>query len=175
MALAFYAAFGTPVAIARPFNTYGPRQSARAVIPTIITQIANGERRIKLGSVHPTRDFNYIKDTVRGFIAVAESERSIGEVINLGSGFEVSVGETARIIAEIIGTEIEIVTDETRVRPIKSEVERLFASNAKARELIGWTPKYGGVEGFKKGLSETVDWFTNPENLKQYKAGIYNL
>jgi len=175
IAMSFYSSFNTPVATIRPFNTYGPRQSARAVIPTIITQLASGKRRIKLGAVTPTRDFNYVKDTVAGFIAVAEAEQAVGEVINIGSNFEISVGDTARLIAEVMGVDIEIETDEMRLRPEKSEVERLWAANAKAKELLGWTPAYGGREGFKRGLAETVAWFADKENLKQYKADVYNI
>ena len=173
--MSFYYSFGTPVCIVRPFNTYGPRQSARAVIPTIITQIAAGFREIKLGSLYPTRDFNYIKDTVEGFIAAARSPRSTGEVINLGSNYEISVGETARLIAGIMGEEIAIVSEDKRKRPPQSEVERLWADNTKAKKLLGWQPAYGGVEGFKKGLAETIDWFKQPENRKLYKEGIYNI
>lgn len=175
IAMSFYASFGTPVSVIRPFNTYGPRQSARAVIPTVIAQIANGKRQIKLGAVHPTRDFNYVADTVAGFMAALKSDRGIGEVINIGSNFEISIGDTARTIAEVMGAEIEILTDEQRLRPEKSEVERLWASNDKARELLGWQPKYGGREGFRNGLIETVDWFRKPANLKAYKADIYNV
>ncbi|MDH4618257.1 NAD-dependent 4,6-dehydratase LegB [Brevibacillus sp. AY1] len=175
MAMSFYNSFSTPVSIIRPFNTYGPRQSARAVIPTIITQIASGEHRIRLGSLHPTRDFNYVQDTVAGFMAVAESERSVGQVINIGSNYEVSIGQTARLIAEIMGQEIEILTDDQRLRPDKSEVERLWADNRKAKRLLGWEPVYGELDGFKRGLSETIEWFTQPNNLRQYKAGIYNV
>jgi len=175
IAMSFYNSFETPVSIIRPFNTYGPRQSARAVIPTIITQIANGKRKIKLGSINPTRDFNYVKDTVRGFIALAESHRSIGEVINIGSNFEISIGETAELISDIMDVEIEFMTDDQRIRPDKSEVERLWADNSKARELAGWQPEYGGKEGFKRGLAETVGWFADPKNLINYKANIYNL
>ena len=175
IAMSFHASFGTPVTILRPFNTYGPRQSARAVIPTIITQIANGRRQIKLGAVRPTRDFNYVSDTVAGFVAALDSSRTNGEVINLGSNFEISVGDTARTIAEVMGAEVEIVTDEERLRPEKSEVERLWASNAKARELLGWQPRYGGLEGFRRGLAETVAWFRQPSNLAPYKSNIYNL
>lgn len=175
IAMSFYKSFETPVSIIRPFNTYGPRQSARAVIPTIITQIANGKRKIKLGSINPTRDFNYVKDMVRGFISIAESDRSIGEVINIGSNFEISIGETAELISDIMDTEIELLTDDQRIRPDKSEVERLWADNSKARELAGWQPEYGGKQGFKRGLAETVEWFTDPENLIKYKANIYNL
>jgi NAD dependent epimerase/dehydratase len=175
MATAFYRSFNTPVAIIRPFNTYGPRQSARAVIPTIITQIASGKRKIKLGSLHPTRDFNYIKDTVNGFISVMTHDESIGEVINIGSNFEVSIGETAKLIAEIMGVDIEIETDDVRIRPKKSEVERLWADNSKAKALLGWEPKYGGKEGFKRGLKETIEWFTDERNLSRYKADEYNI
>jgi dTDP-glucose 4,6-dehydratase len=175
LALSFNSSFNTPVAVIRPFNTYGPRQSARAVIPTVISQIADGQRRIKLGSLHPTRDFNYIRDTVKGFIAVAESDRSIGEVINIGSNFEVSIGETVELIAELMGAEVEIVTDEVRLRPEKSEVERLWADNAKASRLLGWSPEYGGRDGFKRGLKETIAWFVERENLKGYKASMYNV
>lgn len=175
IALSFYRSFGTPVALIRPFNTYGPRQSARAVIPTIITQLLNGKRKIKLGALSPTRDFNYVKDTVQGFISVMNSPKSIGEVINIGSNFEVSIGDTAKIIAEAMDAEIEIETDEVRLRPEKSEVNRLWADNSKAKELLGWEPKYGGRDGFKRGLKETIDWFADKENLKKYKADVYNI
>ena len=175
LAYSFYASFGTPVVIARPFNTYGPRQSARAVIPTIITQIANGQRQIKLGATSPTRDFNFVHDTVEAFIAALDSDRGIGEVVNFGSNFEISIGDTAALIAEVMATRLEIVTDEVRLRPANSEVERLWADNAKARELFGWTPRHGGRDGLKRGLAATVEWFMNPENLRGYKAGIYNL
>lgn len=175
IAMSFYNAFNTPVSIIRPFNTYGPRQSARAVIPTVITQIANGERKIKLGALHPTRDFNFVMDTVRGFIAVAESDESIGEVINIGSNFEISIGNTVQLIAEVMDTEIEIKTDEVRLRPKKSEVDRLWADNSKAKILTGWKPEYGGKEGLRYGLEKTVAWFTDPRNLRNYKADIYNV
>jgi NAD dependent epimerase/dehydratase len=175
IAMSFYTSFGTPVSVLRPFNTYGPRQSARAVIPTIITQIANGKRQIKLGAVHPTRDFSYVADTVAGFMAALESDRSIGEVINIGSNFEISIGDTASTIAEVMGVELEILTDEQRLRPVKSEVERLWASNSKARELLGWMPQYGGLDGFRRGLAETVSWFSKSANLASYKSDIYNL
>jgi dTDP-glucose 4,6-dehydratase len=173
--MSFYFSFGTPVAILRPFNTYGPRQSARAVIPTIITQIISGGRRIELGAVHPTRDFNYVADTVAGFMAAVNSDRGVGEIINIGSNFEISVGDTARMIAGVMGVEIEIATDEKRVRPEKSEVERLLASNDKARALLGWQPRYGGLEGLRRGLTDTVAWFREPSHLASYKSEIYNL
>ena len=175
IALSFYLSFGTPVTVLRPFNTYGPRQSARAVIPTIITQIANGQRHLQLGALHPTRDFNYVADTVAGFVAALDSDRGTGEVINLGSNYEISIGDTVRAIAEVMGAEIEIRTDEQRLRPDKSEVERLWADNTKARDLLGWQPSYAGLEGFRRGLAETVDWFTDPANLARYKADQYNL
>jgi dTDP-glucose 4,6-dehydratase len=175
LAYSFYASFGLPVVIARPFNTYGPRQSARAVIPTIITQIASGRRQIKLGAVSPTRDFNFVQDTVAGFIAVMNSDQGLGEVVNLGSNFEISVGDTAQLIAEAMNAEIEIITDEVRLRPDNSEVERLWADNTKARKLFGWQPCYGGREGFKRGLAETAEWFAQSDNLRGYKADVYNL
>lgn len=175
IAMSFYTSFETPVAIIRPFNTYGPRQSARAVIPAIVTQIASGTPCVKLGSLHPTRDFNYVADTVRGFIAVTESEKSIGQVINIGSNFEISIGEIVEIIAEIMGADIEIETDDQRIRPEKSEVERLWADNSKAKELVAWEPEYAGRDGFKRGLVETVEWFADPENLIKYKVNIYNV
>jgi dTDP-glucose 4,6-dehydratase len=175
IAMSFYTSFNVPVVTIRPFNTYGPRQSARAVIPTIITQIANGKRQIKLGAVHPTRDFNYVADTVSGFIAALESGLGVGEVINLGSNFEISIGDTALAIAEVMGANIEILTDDQRLRPEKSEVERLWAANEKARELLGWAPRYAGLDGFRRGLGETVAWFGDPQNLSRYKADIYNV
>ena len=175
LAYSFFASFGLPVVIARPFNTYGPRQSARAVIPTIITQIAGGKRKIKLGAVSPTRDFNYVQDTVAGFIAAMTSEQGLGEVVNFGSNFEISIGDTAQLIAEAMNVEIEIITDEVRLRPISSEVERLWADNQKAKELFGWTPAYGGREGFKCGIMETAEWFEKSGNLSSYKTDVYNL
>jgi dTDP-glucose 4,6-dehydratase len=175
IAMSFYTSFTTPVVVLRPFNTYGPRQSARAVIPTIITQIANGVSDIKLGAVHPTRDFNFVTDTVRGFIAAMNAEKAVGEVINVGSGFEISIGDTAKAIADVMGAEINIITEDQRLRPEKSEVERLFADNKKAKELMGWQPEFGGLDGFKNGLTQTIEWFNNPANLSNYKSNIYNL
>ncbi len=175
MATAFYKSFATPVAIIRPFNTYGPRQSARAVIPTVITQIASGERVIKMGAIHPTRDFNYIKDIVRGFIAVAKSDAAVGEVINIGSNYEISIGELVELIAEIMQTKVEIQTEQERLRPEKSEVERLWADNSKARKLMAWIPDYAGYEGLRRGLTDTIRWFSNSENLKKYRTGTYTV
>jgi dTDP-glucose 4,6-dehydratase len=175
LAYSFYASFGLPVVIVRPFNTYGPRQSARAVIPTIITQIANGARQIKLGAVSPTRDFNFVKDTVNGFMAAMNSDKGVGEVVNLGSNFEISIGDTALMIAEVMNANIEVATDQARLRPVNSEVERLLADNTKAKNLFEWQPKYGSKEGLRLGLAETAEWFLKPENLRGYKSGIYNL
>lgn len=175
LAYSFFHSFKVPVVTIRPFNTYGPRQSARAVIPTIITQIANGAKSIKLGSLSPTRDFSFVKDTVLGFVSALESNAGLGEVVNLGSGFEISIGDTAKLISELIGSESKITLDEDRIRPIGSEVERLFASNAKAKDLFGWEPTYAGLDGFKKGLVETINWFTQPENLVSYKSELYNV
>lgn len=175
MALSFWRSFQTPVTVARPFNTYGPRQSARAVIPTIITQIAAGRRIIELGATHPTRDFNYVTDTARGLIAVLRSDNVFGEVVNIGSGFEISIGETARLIAEVMGVEIEIREASERKRPALSEVERLFASNAKAERLTGWTPRYSGRDGFARGIADTVPWFAEAANLARYRVGTYTV
>ncbi len=175
IAMSFHASFGTPVMIVRPFNTFGPRQSARAVIPTIITQIATGARRIKLGALHPTRDFSFVTDTVAGFVSALRSQRGVGETINLGSNFEISIGDAARTIADVMGADIEIVSDEQRLRPENSEVERLWADTAKARDLLSWQPEYGGLEGFRRALSATIDWFKEPENLHAYRPDIYNL
>jgi len=175
LAMSFYSSFDTPITILRPFNTYGPRQSARAVIPTIITQIASGLKEIKLGAVHPTRDFNYVADTVAGFIAALNSDKCVGETINLGSNFEISIGDTVSTIADLMGVKINILSDDQRLRPDKSEVERLWASNDKARELLSWKPEYGGLDGFRKGLTQTIAWFNQSENLSKYKANIYNV
>jgi len=175
LAYSFHASFGLPVVTVRPFNTYGPRQSARAVIPTIISQIASGKRSIRLGTLSTTRDFNYINDTVTGFIAALNSEAGVGEVVNLGSNFEISIGDTAALIAESMNVEIDIHTDESRIRPANSEVERLWCDNTKAKTLFDWSPQYAGREGFKRGLEETVQWFSNPANLQVYKTDIYNL
>ncbi len=175
IALSFYSSFGTPVTILRPFNTYGPRQSARAVIPTIITQILTGVRRIKLGAVSPTRDFSYVEDTVSGFIAALESANGTGEVINLGGNFEISIGDTAHAIAEVMGADIEIAADDARFRPDNSEVQRLWADTSKAKQLLGWVPSYDSLEGFSRGLKKTAEWFAQPANLASYKADRYNV
>lgn len=175
LAYSFYSSFNSPVVILRPFNTYGPRQSARAVIPTIITQIASGQGKIKLGAISPTRDFSYVKDTVSGFLAALNSQAGVGEFINLGSNFEISIADTVKQISEIMGADIEFVSEEKRVRPTKSEVERLWADNSKAKESFNWSPAYDGLAGFKRGLTETIEWFLKPENLRGYKSGIYNI
>jgi dTDP-glucose 4,6-dehydratase len=175
MAISYHRSFETPVAIIRPFNTYGPRQSARAVIPTIITQIAAGQKDIKLGALSPTRDFSYVDDTVSGFIAALENDDIIGEVTNIGSGFEISIGDTVNMIADNMNADINIICDEDRLRPEASEVNRLFASIDKAREKMNWQPEYGGLEGFRKGIEKTVEWFSNPKNLKHYKVGGYTI
>jgi NAD dependent epimerase/dehydratase len=175
LAYSFYASFELPVVIARPFNTYGPRQSARAVIPTIITQIASGVRQLKLGATHPTRDFNFVADTVAAFIATLKGDAGLGEVVNFGSNYEISIRDTVKTIAEVMGVEVEIQTDEVRLRPGKSEVERLWADNKKAFELFGWSPSYGGKDGFHRGLMETATWFNDPSNLAHYKVGPYNI
>lgn len=171
MAMSFYNAFNLPVTIARPFNTYGPRQSARAVIPTIITQIANGAKEIKLGDLTPTRDFNYVEDTCRGFIALAENDYTIGETINIGSNFEISVGDTLNIIKELMDGDVEFITDQQRIRPEKSEVFRLWCDNTKIEKLTGFKPE----TDIRQGLQKTIDWITKPENLKRYKSEIYNV
>jgi NAD dependent epimerase/dehydratase len=175
MAMSYYRSFDTPVAIARPFNTYGPRQSARAVIPAVITQITEGQRRIKLGALHPTRDLNYVRDTVRGLIAVYDAEASIGEVINLGSNFDISIGDLAQMIMKIMGADAEIESDEQRMRPGKSEVERLLADASKAARLLNWSSEYAGLEGLVNGLKQTIDWFTDPANSSRYKPGRYSV
>lgn len=175
IAISFHKSFGTPVSVIRPFNTYGPRQSARAVIPTIISQVASGKREIKLGDVRPTRDFNFVEDTVRGFIRALNSDRSVGEVINLGNNFEISIGQLASVIAKQMGVEIQILSDESRLRPANSEVERLWADNTKALRLLDWAPEFSGISGLERGLEVTARWFSRPENLEVYKPEIYNV
>jgi dTDP-glucose 4,6-dehydratase len=164
-----------PIVIVRPFNTYGPRQSARAVIPTIITQIASGKREIRLGALRPTRDFSYVDDTVSGFVSALRSEAGLGEVVNFGSSFEISVGDTAALIARLMKSDVKTVSDDSRTRPADSEVERLCADTTKARDLFGWKPSYGGRDGFERGLARTIDWFTDKANLTRYKADTYNV
>jgi NAD dependent epimerase/dehydratase len=171
LAYSFFNSFELPVTIARPFNTYGPRQSARAVIPTIISQIAAGKNTIRLGSLHPTRDFSYVEDTCRGFIGLAGCDAAVGETVNIGSNSEISVGDLAGLIMGLMGSRISIEADDVRTRPDASEVEQLVCDNSRIRELTGYTPQVD----IREGLSRTIAWFTQPENLKRYKTGIYNV
>lgn len=175
LALSFHRSFDLPVVVIRPFNTFGPRQSARAVIPSVITQLASRRKPIKLGALHPTRDLTFVTDTVRGFVAAAEAENVEGEVINLGTGHEISIGDLAELIGQLMGTPTEIVVDSQRLRPAKSEVERLVSSNRKAQQLLNWAPEYNGRDGLIRGLEVTIKWFADPANLKKYKADIYNV
>lgn len=171
MAMSYYNSFDLPVVVVRPFNTYGPRQSARAVIPTIISQIANGKKEIKLGDLSPTRDFNFVEDTCRGFIELAESNQTMGQVTNIGSNYEISIGDLVKTIAKLMQSGVQVLEDEQRIRPEKSEVMRLWCENKKINELTGFKPKYT----LEKGLHTTIEWFLNPENLSKYKANIYNV
>lgn len=171
MAMSFYNAFNLPVTIVRPFNTYGPRQSARAIIPTIISQIANGATEIKLGDLTPTRDFSFVKDTCRGFLAIADCSETIGEEINIASNYEISMRDTLEMIAKIMKKNVKFTEDEQRIRPAKSEVFRLWGDNSKINKLTGFSPEYT----LEKGLEETIKWFLNEENLKKYKSNIYNV
>jgi dTDP-glucose 4,6-dehydratase len=171
LALTFFRSFNLPVVVVRPFNTYGPRQSARAIIPTIITQLLAGKTTLKLGSVTPTRDLNFVKDTARGFLQAATSEAAIGEVVNLGSDHEISVGDLAQKIAGLLGVNMVIESAGDRIRPRKSEVERLWADNTKARTILSWSPEYT----LDKGLAETIRWFKVPGNLGFYKPDLYNI
>ncbi len=175
LALSFYRSFETPVALLRPFNTYGPRQSARAVIPTIITQLLSGRRELHLGSLAPTRDFNYVGDIARAFAAALKAPEIDGQVINVGSQFEITIGDTVQAIMEVCGVEATIITDSQRLRPEKSEVERLFSDSRKAERLLDWQPEHGGLEGFRRGLDKTVAWFRNPAILSRYKAELYHV
>lgn len=170
IAKSFFNAFGLPVVIARPFNTYGPRQSARAIIPTIITQIANGATEIKVGDLTPTRDFNYVRDTCRGFLALARTEGIDGEEINICTGTEISMADTLQLIADLMGANVQWIQDEQRLRPSKSEVFRLLGDNTKIKQLTDWQPAYS----LRDGLTETIKWFSDPSNLAKYKSGIYN-
>ena len=171
IAESFYRSFGTPVVIARPFNTYGPRQSARAVIPTIITQLLSGKEEIHLGSLHPTRDLNYVSDTCKGFIALAECDDAIGKEVNIGSGQEISIGDLANKIISMVNPDARVISEDSRKRPENSEVERLLCDNTLIKNLTGWSPKVS----IKEGLINTIEWFKNKENLARYKADIYNV
>ena len=171
IAMSYYNAFELPVTLVRPFNTYGPRQSARAIIPTIITQIAKGATEIKLGNLRPTRDFNYVKDTCRGFIELAECNAAIGEEVNVCSNYEISMRDILDLIAELMGREVRFAGDAQRLRPANSEVFRLWGDNTKIRHLTGFEPHYS----LRQGLQETIDWFCQPQNLDRYKTNLYNL
>lgn len=171
MALSFYNAFDLPVVVARPFNTYGPRQSARAIIPTIITQIASGVKEIKLGDLSPTRDFNYVKDIAKGFIELSKCDEAIGQEVNICSNFEISMKDTLELIAKLMNSDVKFITDQQRIRPEKSEVFRLWGDNTKIKELTGFHHSYS----IEKGLTETIQWFLKKENLEKYKSGIYNV
>ena len=171
LAESFYRSFDLPVVIVRPFNTYGPRQSARAVIPTIITQLLAGKKEVKLGALHPTRDLVFVKDTAEGFIRIAKSDNTVGEEINIATGKEISIGDLAQKLINLINPDAKIVTEKIRLRPEKSEVERLCGSNEKLKRLTGWEPQYSLEEGLRK----TIEWFKNKENLKFYKPDIYNV
>lgn len=173
IAESFYRSFDTPVVIVRPFNTYGPRQSARAVIPTVITQLLSGTREVRLGSTSPTRDFNYVQDTVEAFMAIASApaDKVVGQEINIASGTEVSVGQIAEQLISQLNPDARIVTDDERLRPEHSEVFRLIGDNSKIRRLAGWTPRFD----LAAGLAATIKWFRQPENLNRYKASLYNI
>lgn len=170
-AMSFFYSFNLPVTIARPFNTYGPRQSARAIIPTIITQIAVGNKEIKLGDISPTRDFNYVKDCCRGFIKLAENKNTIGEIINIGSRTEISISDLFNLIKELMSADVKLLTDKQRKRPSKSEVFRLLCDNSKITKLVNFKSEVN----IKEGLKKTIDWITKPENLRAYKSEIYNV
>lgn len=174
IAMSYYNAFDLPVVVLRPFNTFGPRQSARAIIPTVITQITAGYGEIKLGALSPTRDFNYIDDIVSGMIAAMETDGSIGEVINIGTGFDLSIDRVVGIIKDMMGSTANVVLDNQRLRPEKSEVDRLQACNKKALSLLDWHPQYVGEAGLSKALEKTIEWFLIKENIRRYKSSIYN-
>ena len=171
MAMSFYHAFNLPVTTVRPFNTYGPRQSARAIIPTIITQIAAGMKEIKLGDLSPTRDFNFVKDVAKTFLAIAECDETIGKEINIASNTEISMADTLNLIKSIMNSDVQLITDEQRLRPKDSEVFRLKGDNTLIKDLTAWAPEYT----LSQGLKETVDWFKDPQNQRKYKPGVYNL
>lgn len=175
LCLSFYHSFALPVTVLRPFNTYGPRQSARAVIPTIISQVASGKHELKLGSVSPTRDFTFVSDTAMGFMLAMQAQGNCGKVMNIGSNFEISIADTVKAIAEVMNANILVKEDPARIRPVTSEVERLWADTKIATEGINWQPEFSGIDGFKRGLSLTAKWFSKSENLKKYKAGDYNI
>jgi NAD dependent epimerase/dehydratase len=175
LALSYYRSFDLPVSIIRPFNTFGPRQSLRAFIPTIITQILSNKKKIRLGNLNSKRDFSYVSDTVRGFTACIGKNRCLGKTINLGTGVAFSMQETLDYITECIGKDVFFEIDKKRLRPKKSEVDHLLASNNYAKKIINWEPKFKNKSGFKKGLQQTIEWFSKPENVKLYKSDLYNL
>ncbi len=175
LSLSFYNSFGTPVTIIRPFNTYGPRQSARALIPTIITQILNKQKKIKLGNIYPTRDFNFVNDVAKSFVKSLTSKNSNGRIINIGSNHEISVENLVYKISKLVGTKIKIISDNNRIRPKKSEVDRLFSDNRLAKEILNWEPSVKGERGLTQGLKKTISWFKKKENLILYKPDIYNI
>jgi NAD dependent epimerase/dehydratase len=171
MAMSFFNAFNLPLTIARPFNTYGPRQSARAIIPTIISQIASGSKVIQVGDLSPTRDFNYVEDTCRGFVALAKSDQTIGEIINIGSNFEISINDTFELIKKIMNSDVQFEVDPQRIRPQKSEVSRLWCDNSKIEQLTGFKPQFS----IESGLTKTIEWFSEKSNLNHYKTNLYNV
>lgn len=171
MAMSFFNAFNLPLTIARPFNTYGPRQSARAIIPTIISQIASGSKVIQVGDLSPTRDFNYVQDTCKGFVEIAKSEQTIGEIVNIGSNFEISIKDTFELIKKIMNSDVQFEVDPQRIRPQKSEVSRLWCDNSKIEQLTGFKPQFS----IESGLTKTIEWFAEPSNLNHYKTNLYNV
>lgn len=175
IALSFFRSFGVPVTVCRPFNTYGPRQSARAVIPTVISQIASGKDEIELGALSPTRDFNFVQDTVDGMIAILKADATAGETINLGSGHEIAIGDLVTLIGSVMNRQITVVSKNERLRPEKSEVERLLADASKAKRLANWTPAFAGRDGLRRGLGVTAEWFSQPSNLARYRVGRYTV
>jgi len=175
LALSYYRSFDLPVSIIRPFNTFGPRQSLRAFIPTIITQILSSKKKIKLGNLNPKRDFSYISDTVRGFTSCIGKKRCLGQAINLGTGVVFSMQETLNLITEYIGKDVICEIDKKRLRPKKSEVDHLLSANNFAKKIINWEPEFKNKSGFKRGLQQTIEWFSKPENIKLYKSDLYNL
>lgn len=171
----FFSSFGLPTVIARPFNTFGPRQSARAIIPTVISQILNGAKKLKIGSTFPTRDFNYVTDTVEAFVKILNSDLTNCDILNIGNNFEISIEETINIITKLMQVKISKTRHKVRVRPKNSEVDRLWCDNSKIIKLLGWKPKYKNLKGFENALSKTIEWYSKPKNLSYYKSNIYNL
>ena len=175
LAMSFNRSFALPITIIRPFNTFGPRQSTRAIIPSIITQMNKNKNSVKLGNLSPTRDFTYVEDTAEAYISKIKNNKISGETINIGNNFEISIKEILKILKEEFGYKFDVIVDKKRVRTKNSEVNRLYASNTKARKLLRWKPKYSGIKGFRKGLEKTIKWFENPKNLKFYNSDIYSI